>query len=86
VPPTAIENPAKKTADRLRRTNDMIFTRADSFARSVPLNFYKKAHLGNRVKWALKEAGYPGAFIDALTYELVTVITLAARAREKSGA
>jgi hypothetical protein len=31
------------------------------------------------VKWALREAGYPEDFVDALTYELVTVITLASR-------
>ena len=84
VPPSAIENPAKKTAERLYRTNDMIFTRAESFARTARLNLYKKAHLGNRVKWALKEAGYPEDFIEALTYELVKVVTLASRVRQKA--
>jgi hypothetical protein len=83
VPPSAIEVPAKKTAQRLRTTNDMIFARADAFARSRRLNLYKKAHLGNRVKWALREAGYPEEFVDALTYELVTVVTLASDARTK---
>ena len=43
---------------------------------------YQRARLGNRVKWALKEAGYPPEFVDALTYELVTVITIAG-ARKK---
>src|SRR6266581_3721030 len=49
------------------------------------LNLYKKAHLGNRVKWALKEAGYPEEFVDALTYELVTVVTLVSGRRGKVG-
>src|ERR671910_504973 len=83
VPPSAIDAPAKKTAERLRTTNDMIFARAQTFARSQRLNLYKKAHLGNRVKWALKEAGYPQEFVEALTYELVTVVTLASGARAK---
>jgi hypothetical protein len=83
VPPSALDAPAKQTAERLKRTNDMIFSRADAFARGKRLNIYKKAHLGNRVKWALREAGYPQEFVDALTYELVTVVTLAARARAK---
>ena len=83
VPPSAVGSPAKKAAERLRSTNDMIFARADAFARSQRLNLYKKAHLGNRVKWALREAGYPQDFIDALTYELVTVVTLASGARVK---
>jgi hypothetical protein len=42
-------------------------------------NVYKRARLGNRVKWALKEAGYPQAFADTFTYELVRVVTLAAK-------
>ena len=85
VPPSAIESPAKKTAERLYRTNDMIFTRAEAFARGACPNFYQRAHLGNRVKWALKEAGYPGEFIDALTFELVKVVTLAARVGKAGG-
>ena len=83
VPPAAVEVPAKKAAQRLKTTNDMIFKRAETFARSQRLNLYKKAHLGNRVKWALKEAGYPQEFVDALTYELVTVVTLASGARTR---
>jgi len=83
VPPPSIESVGKVTAKRLKSTNYMIFARAESFARAQPLNVYKKAHLGNRVKWALREAGYAEEFVDALTYELVTVITLAAGARKK---
>jgi hypothetical protein len=83
VPPAAVDAPATQTAERLKRTNDMIFSRAEAFARDKRLNLYKKAHLGNRVKWALREAGYPEEFVDALTYELVTVVTLASRARAK---
>lgn len=79
VPPSSVGSPAKKAVQRLRSTHDMIFARANAFARSQRLNLYKKAHLGNRVKWALKEAGYPQEFIDALTYELVTVVTLASK-------
>ena len=72
---------AKASAQRLKSTGDMIFTRADNFGRSQSLNVYQRARLGNRVKWALKEAGYPPDFVDALTYELVTVITIAGSRR-----
>lgn len=84
VPPGALAAPADNTAKRLKSTNDMIFARAEAFARSQPLNIYKKARLGNRVKWALREAGYPVEFADALTHELVAVITLASGIRTKS--
>jgi len=84
-PPSAVGVPAKNAAERLRRTHDTIFARIEAFARSRRLNLYKKAHLGNRVKWALKEAGYPEEFVDALTYELVTVVTLVSGRRGKVG-
>jgi hypothetical protein len=79
VPPGSLAAPANNTAKRLKSTNDMIFARAEAFARAQSLNIYKKARLGNRVKWALREAGYPAEFADALTHELVTVITLASK-------
>jgi len=75
----------RKTADRLRKTHDVIFARLEQFARSRKLNIYKKARLGNRVRWALREAGYAPEFTDSLSYELVTVATLASRQASKSG-
>jgi len=84
-PPSDVGVPARKAAERLKRTHDTIFARIEAFARSRQLNLYKKAHLGNRVKWALKEAGYPEEFVDALTYELVTVVTLVSGRRGKVG-
>ena len=83
-PPSGVELPAKKATDRLRRTHDVIFRQIESFARTRSLNLYKKAHVGNRFKWSLKEAGYPAEFVDALTYEMVTVVTLASRGRNKA--
>ena len=49
------------------------------------LNLYKKARLGNRVQWALKEAGYPEEFVEAFTRELVTHVALASRKVTKAG-
>ena len=76
----------RKTAERLRQTHDVIFARLEQFARSRKLNIYKKARLANRVRWALREAGYPPEFTDALSYELATVATLAARQAGKPAA
>jgi hypothetical protein len=80
-PPTGVELPGKKAAEKLRQTHDVIFRRVETFARAQKLNLYKKAHMGNRFKWALREAGYPDEFVDALTFELVTVVTLVSRER-----
>jgi hypothetical protein len=76
VPPGALESRTRKAADRLRNTHDAIFARAGKFARTHPLNVYKRARLGNQFRWALKEAGYPPQFVESWTYELAILITL----------
>jgi len=84
LPPSGVELPGKKAAEKLRRTHDVIFRRIEIFGRAHRLNIYKKARLGNRVKWALAEAGYPSGFVDTLTIELLTVVTYAARTRKQA--
>jgi hypothetical protein len=76
VPPAALETGTRKAAERLRNTHDAIFARAGKFARTHPLNIYKKARLGNQFRWAIKEAGYPPEFVESWTHELVVLITL----------
>lgn len=83
-PASGVELPARKAIERLRKSFGRMFARIDEFARMSRLNLYKKARLGNRVKWSLREAGYPDEFVDAFTRELVTHIALAARARSAS--
>ena len=84
VPPTGIEAPAKKAAQRLRKTHDAVFGRIEKFARAQKLNIYKKSRLGTRLKWALLDAGYPIDFVDTLTLELLTVVTLVSRKGAKA--
>lgn len=76
VPPAALESRTRKAAERLRNTHEAIFARAGKFARTHPLNLYKRARLGNQFRWALKEAGYPPEFVESWTYELAIQITL----------
>jgi len=78
MPPETLDKADRKAADRLSRMNDAISERARELA--PRLNLYKRARLGNRVKWAMKEAGYPDKFIDTFTYELLTLLTVSARA------
>lgn len=76
VPPSALDSHDRKAASRLRNTHDAIFARAGKFARTHDLNIYKKARLGNKFRWAIREAGYPSEFVESWTYELVTLITI----------
>lgn len=79
VPPSGLHLPAAKAAERLRRREDVIFARAEAFARAERPNAYQRARLGNRVRWALREAGYEKELADALSEELAAVVTLASR-------
>ena len=76
VPPAKLDTQTRKAAERLRNTHDAIFARAAKYSRTHRLNIYKRARLGNVFRWALKDAGYPPAFVESWTYELVTLITV----------
>jgi hypothetical protein len=82
-PPDRLEGlTVEKAAKRLKGVHNSAFNRVDAFARTRPLNMYKKAHLGNRLKWSLRDAGYPSEFAHALAYEFVTLAALASGARK----
>ena len=84
-PPSRVDDMTpQKAAKRLKGVHNVAFNRVDNFARSRPLNLYKKAHLGNRLKWSLKEAGYSGEFADALASEFITLVTYASATRSKA--
>jgi hypothetical protein len=56
--------------------NDSISGRVCDFTRGRRLNFYKRARLGNQVKWTMKQKGFPEKFVDSFTYELVTLVSV----------
>ena len=82
-PPGQVDPSVEKAAKRLKGVHNEAFNRVENFARTRPLNLYKKAHLGNRFKWSLREAGYAGEFADALASEFLTLATYASAARNK---
>jgi len=75
-PPDGLDADPKKSTQRLKKVLDSLFHRIESFAAQNTLNIYQKARLGNRVKWAMREAGYPRPFSESFTHEVVTVITV----------
>ncbi|HEX9395652.1 MAG TPA: hypothetical protein VF943_02825 [Burkholderiales bacterium] len=83
VPPSGSVT-GRKAFDKLRRTFGATFERIDAFARSQPLNLYKKAHFANHMRWALKEAGYPPDFVKTMTQELVAHVTLESRRKKNA--
>jgi hypothetical protein len=77
VPPSSL---TRASAKKFSRMTEVISDQVRAFARAQRPNVYKRARLGNRVKWALKDAGYPEAFVDAFTTELITLVTVATKA------
>jgi hypothetical protein len=80
----SVDDTGKKAAEKLRKAHDAIFKRIEVFAATHGLNVYKKARLGNRIKWALMEAGYPAGFVDTLTLELLNVVAHASLSRKQA--
>ena len=74
VPPSNFGAAGKKAASKQARTQQVVLQRARQFADSCGLNVYKKARLANRLKWSLRDAGYPADFVDALAYEVAAVM------------
>ena len=75
-PPTGLDSDAKKAAQRFQKVHDSLFQRVEGFAREHALNVYKRARLGNRVKWAMRDAGYPREFLESFTHEVVTLVSV----------
>ena len=75
-PPGGLDTDSKKASQRLQKVHDSLFLRVEAFARENTLNIYKRARLGNRVKWAMRDAGYPRPFSESFTHEVVTVISV----------
>src|SRR5262245_3167191 len=78
-PPSGVDLSSKKAVERVVKQVEALMARVAEFARGHKLNVYKKARFGNRIKWALKDANYPDLFVDVMTQELVTQVTLASR-------
>lgn len=77
-PQSGVDLSTRKSAEKAMRTLDRIFSRISVFAAERRPNLYQKACFGNRIKWALKEAGYPDPFVDVATGKFLTYMTFAA--------
>ena len=75
-PPEGRDTDTKKANQRLQKVLNSLFRQIEVFANEHTLNIYKKARLGNRIKWAMREAGYPLNFSESFTHEVVTVISV----------
>ena len=83
-PQSGVDLSSAKSAEKAMKTLDRIFTRISAFAAERRPNLYQKACFGNRIRWALREAGYPEPFVEVATKKLTAYMTLASSARPAS--
>ena len=69
--------PPQKTFDAapLARAIDEVCSKAKAYQREKRLGVYGKARVGTAFKIALKNAGYPGDFVDAFTRQLLLLMS-----------
>jgi hypothetical protein len=85
VPPAKLEGgnaAAKKAEEQLAKSHDLLLRHSRDFVQREKPNLYQKARIANRMKWALREAKYPAAFVDEFAYSLATVVAAANSQRE----
>ena len=75
IPPTSLEG--SSSSKKLSKSYGQVMRQAHAFVQTHSMNLYKKAHMANRFKWALLQAGYPKWFVDEMTYELASVVAAA---------
>lgn len=83
-PQSGVDLSTTKAAEKAMRTLDRIFSRISAFAAERRPNLYQKACFGNRIRWALKEAGYPAAFVEVASKKFVTYLAFASNPRPAS--
>ena len=82
VPLNELRKEGAKADKRFHRMTEVVSNEVRAFGYTQRPGVYQRARLGNRVKWALKDAGYPEPFVDAFTTEVVTLVTVAAKSRK----
>lgn len=73
---------AKKAQAALDKAHDLMLRNARDFVQQQRPNLYQKARIANRLKWALREAKYPTAFVDDFAYAVASVVAAASSQRE----
>jgi len=75
-PPAIANNPAQAVSQqRISGILEEVFAGASKFGQENKLGWYKRARLGNKFKWELKEMGYDEKFINKATARLIVCLT-----------
>ncbi len=71
-PPAIANSPANVVSQqRLSEILEVVFSRVTNFSQENRLGWYKRAKLGRKFRWELKELGYDKKFVDTATEGLI---------------
>ena len=70
VPPTALTGGTDVRKKQIQKLDRMIANQRSRYT-AARYNIYQKAKYANRVKWRLRDGGYPNDFIDSLVRLLI---------------
>jgi len=82
-PNSGVDLSTRKSAERAMKSLEKMFASISAFGTQSRPNLYQKARFGNRIKWALKDGGYPAPFIDVVTHEFLKHLTLSASPKRR---
>ena len=75
-PPAIANNPVQMVSQqRLSEILDEVFAHAADFSRENKLGWYKRARLGRRFRWELKEMGYDDKFVGTAAKGLILCVS-----------
>lgn len=69
--PASERKGTKKAVMHRAKLLDKVFAQANQFSRAEKPNFYKKAKLGNTLRWKLVELGFEESFVDDLVHQVM---------------
>jgi hypothetical protein len=70
-PPTLELQPDRKSSKKFQGALENLAGQAVHFKRTAGLNWFRKAFLGNAIKWELRQLGYSTGFSDEIVNYLI---------------
>lgn len=71
IPPAEMHTPQKNSPHKLSRALEDLYRRVVQYNTEHPLGIYKKAKLGNTLRWELKSLGYDPALVEHIVKNVV---------------
>lgn len=79
APADSLEKDVRGKERRLADAKTHLLTRVERFASSRRLGMFKRAKLGNTLRWKLNDAGYKKPLVESIVLDVVKLLTIVNR-------